>query len=125
MRHPLGFFTELLRQPTWVPIWVGLLVAVNLAGIAFWSEPLARWIVGLFMLSGVLMMGLYARFGFEKILGLGHSLWIFLLPLVLLAIPGTEGGFRTFLLTWVAATAVSLAFDVVDVWQYFSTRRWL
>lgn len=123
MRNPLSFFSELVRQPTWIPIWVGLLMMINLASIAFWSEPLARWILGVFMVSAMLMMGLYARFGFEKILGLGHFLWLPLLPVVLRAIPAAEGGFRTFLLVWAVATTISLVFDIVDVWKYFSGGR--
>ncbi len=120
MRNPLGFFRELLQQPTWIPIWVGLLMMINMGSLAFWDEPLARWILGVFMASSMLMMGLYARFGLEKILGLGHVLWILLLPVVLLAIPGADGGFRTFLVVWAVATTISLVFDVVDVWKHFS-----
>lgn len=118
MRNPLGFFKDLLRQPAWIPIWVGCLMMINLGSLAFWEEPLARWILGVFMASAILMMGLYARFGFEKLLGLGHFLWIPLLPVVLLAIPSAQGAFRTFLMVWAGATAISLVFDVVDVWRY-------
>jgi len=123
MRNPLGFFSELLRQPTWIPIWVGLLMMINLGSLAFWDEPLARWILGVFMASAMLMMGLYARFGFEKILGLGHFLWIPLLPVVLVTIPVAEGGFRSFLILWAMVTTISLLFDIVDVWKYFSGQR--
>jgi len=122
MRNPLGFFKELLHQPTWIPLWVGLLMVINMGSLAFWDEPLARWILGVFMASAILMMGLYARFGFEKILGLGHFLWIPLLPVVLLAVPGAEGGFRTFLVVWAVATTISLALDIADVWKHFSNR---
>lgn len=123
MRNPLGFFKELLHQPAWIPIWVGLLMMINLASVSFWDEPLARWILGVFMASAMLMMGLYARFGFQKILGLGHFLWIPLLPVVLWAIPGAEGGFRTFLVVWAVATTISLVFDIADVWKHISGER--
>jgi hypothetical protein len=119
MRSPLAFFKDLLKQPPWIPIWVGLLMMINMGSLAFWNEPLARWILGVFMVSAILMMGLYARFGFEKILGLGHFLWIPLLPVVVMAIPSAEGGFRTFLMVWAGATTISLVFDVVDVWKHF------
>jgi len=119
MRNPLGFFKELLQQPTWVAIWVAVLMMINMGSVAYWDEGLARWILGVFMASALLMMGLYARFGFEKILGLGHFLWIPLLPVVVMAIPSAAGGFRTFLMVWAGATTVSLVFDVVDVWKHF------
>ncbi|TVR57584.1 MAG: hypothetical protein EA421_00795 [Gemmatimonadales bacterium] len=123
MRNPMGFFKELLRQPAWIPLWVGLLMMINMGSIGFWDEPLARWILGVFMASAMLMMGLYARFGFEKILGLGHFLWIPLLPVVVLAIPAADGGFRTFLVVWAVATSISLLLDIVDVWKHFSGAR--
>jgi len=118
MRNPLGFFKELLEQPTWIPLWVGLLMVINLISVAFWEEPLARWILGVVMASAMLMIGLYARFGFEKILGLGHFLWIPLLAAVLAALPGAEGAFRSYLMIWAGATTVSLILDVKDVWSY-------
>jgi hypothetical protein len=90
MRNPMSFIKELLEQPAWIPVWVFLLMVVNLGSIAFWHEPLARLILGVFMISAMVMMGLYARFGFEKILGLGHVLWIPLLPVILLGIPSAE-----------------------------------
>jgi hypothetical protein len=83
MRNPFGFFVELLRQPVWVPIWVVILLIVHSASVGFWNEFLAKVILAAFMLSAMLMMGLYSRFGFEKILGLGHILWIPLLVYVL------------------------------------------
>jgi hypothetical protein len=52
---------------------------VNVASLLYWSEPLAKIIFVTFMLSAMLMMGLYSKFGFEKILGLGHVLWVPLL----------------------------------------------
>ncbi len=119
MRNPLDFFKELVRQSAWIPIWVTFLMIVNMGGIAFRDETLARWIVGVFMASAVLMMALYARFGFEKILGIGHFLWIPLLPLVVIAIPSAEGGFRVYLTIWAAATTISLILDIVDVWSYY------
>ncbi|MEX2466976.1 MAG: hypothetical protein WD995_08695 [Gemmatimonadota bacterium] len=57
----------------------------------------------------------YSSFGFQKILGLGHFLWIPLLPVVLLAIPGVDGGFRLFLVAWTVATTI-----FADVWMHFT-----
>lgn len=42
MRNPMGFFKELLEQPPWILVWVGLLMVINLGSAAFWHEPLAR-----------------------------------------------------------------------------------
>lgn len=123
MHNPLGFFVDLLRQPPWIPAWVSCLAVINLLSLHFWAEPLARIILATFLASAMLMMALYARFGFEKILGLGHVLWIPLLPYVLASIPGAGGRFQAYLVALAASIAISLAFDTVDVWKYFSARH--
>lgn len=123
MRNPLRFFIELMRQPVWIPLWVLFLMFVNMASVAFWGEPLAKVIFITFMVSAGLMMGLYARFGFSKILGLGHVLWVPLLVYVVSQIPEADAGFRNYLVVFSIFTAVSLAFDITDVWKHFKHRR--
>ena len=123
MRNPFRFFVELMQQPTWVPGWVLILAAVNVASVGFWSEPLAKVIFVTFMLSAMLMMGLYARFGFEKILGLGHILWIPLLAYVLMEIPTAKDSFKGYLIILSISMVVSLALDIVDAWKYFANLK--
>jgi L-cystine uptake protein TcyP (sodium:dicarboxylate symporter family) len=123
MRNPLGFFTELMRQPMAVVIWVFVLMVVNIASVGFWSEPLARWIFITFMISAMLMMALYSRFGFEKILGLGHILWIPLVGYGFVRLPMASGPFRSYLIVLLLCNGVSLALDIVDVWKYFAPPR--
>ena len=122
MRNPLGFFVELMQQPVWIPVWVFFLMIVNVASIGFWDEVLARVIFVTFMLSAMLMMGLYSRFGFEKILGMGHIFWIPLLVYVLMEMPTTSGAFKGYLITLSISIMVSLVFDAIDVWKYFESR---
>lgn len=98
MRNPFRFFIELMQQPVWIPVWVLILMIVNVASVGFWNEPLAKIIFVTFMLSAMLMMGLYSRFGFEKILGMGHILWIPLLVYVLMEIPTARGAFKGYLI---------------------------
>lgn len=123
MRNPFRFFLELMRQPVWIPLWVSFLMLVNMSSVAFWSEPLAKSIFITFMVSAALMMGLYARFGFSKILGLGHVLWIPLLIYVVFQIPRADAGFKTYLVVFSVSVAVSLTFDIIDVWQYLKHRE--
>ena len=123
MRNPLRFFVELMQQPVWVPVWVFVLMIINVASLGFWHEPLARLIFITFMISAMLMMGLYSKFGFEKILGLGHVLWIPLLPYVLMQIPAVESPFKGYLLALSISIAISLVFDIIDVWKYFQSKK--
>ena len=123
MRNPFKFFIELMQQSVWIPIWVLLLMIVNVASVGFWNEPLAKVIFVTFMLSAMLMMGLYSRFGFEKILGMGHILWIPLLVYVLMEIPTARDTFKGYLIILSISIAVSLVFDIVDAWKYFTSRK--
>ncbi len=122
MRNPLGFLTELMQQPIWIPIWVLFLVTVNAASIVFWNKTLAKVIFATFILSVMLMLGLYSWFGFEKILGMGHILMIPLLVYVLREIPSERSPFKIYLIVLSISLIISLLFDIVDVWTYFKSQ---
>ncbi len=122
MRNPLRFFIELIQQPLWVSLWVLFLMLVNMASFAFWQEAVAQLILMNFLASAMLMMGLYSRFGFEKILGLGHISWIPVLVFLLTQIPAAETSFKRYLLILSVSMAMSLVFDTIDVWKYFKNQ---
>lgn len=123
MRNPFRFFVELMRQPVWIPVWVFYLMVINLASVGFWYEPLAKLIFVTFMISAMLMMGLYSRFGFEKILGFGHIFWVPLLVYILVKLPGIDASFRSYLVVLSISITISLVFDIADVWKYFTNRE--
>ena len=123
MRNPFRFFIELMQQPAWIPIWLLFLMIANVSSLMFWSEPIAKVIFFTFMLSALLMMALYSKFGFEKILGMGHILWIPLLVYVLIEIPATEGAFKSYLVILLISLTISLVFDIIDVWRYFTSPK--
>lgn len=123
MRNPLKFFVELMRQPTWIPVWVFYLMLINMASVIYWYEPLAKLIFITFMVSAMLMMGLYSRFGFEKVLGLGHIFWVPLLAYILIVLPTFESSFKSYLVVFSISIAISLAFDIIDVWKYLVNRK--
>ena len=123
MRNPLCFFGDLAKQPLWVSVWVAILALVNVASVFFWSETLARVIFGVFIISAILMMTLYSLFGFQKILGLGHVVWVFLLPYVVTNLDHVDRGFSFYLIVFVILTTVSLVFDFIDVWRYLRDNR--
>ena len=122
MKNPLRFFIELIQQPLWVSLWVLVLMLVNMASLAFWREAVAQLILMNFLASAMLMMGLYSRFGFTKILGLGHVPWIPLLAYVVKQIPAAEASFKRYLLVLSVSMAISLVLDTIDVWNYFRSR---
>ncbi len=122
MKNPLRFFIELMEQPVWISLWVLFLMLVNMASLAFWQETVAQLIFMNFLASAMLMMGLYAQYGFTKILGLGHFPWIPLLAYVVITIPTAEASFKQYLLILSVSMAVSLVLDTIDVWSYFRNR---
>ena len=123
MRNPLRFFVDLMRQPLWVFLWVLFLMIVNMASVVFWHEAIAQLIFVTFLMSAMLMMGLYARYGFEKILGLGHVPWVPLLAYIVVQIPSSEVSFKRYLMILSVSIAISLVFDTVDAWRYFRNRE--
>ena len=123
MRNPFLFFFDLARQPVWVSVWVAMLALANIASLLFWPELLAKVIFTIFMVSALTIMTLYSYFGFEKILGIGHVFWIFLLPYILLQLAHTDGLFFLYLVTLLVLLIVSLVLDVIDVWIYIRNVR--
>ena len=119
MNNPLHFFVDLFHAPAWVSIWVGWLMVINLAGILFWHQREARVVLFTFLASAMMMMGLYTVFGFERILGLGHVLWIPLLVYLLVRVGGLpESRLRAWVWTVVISNFISLVLDARDVWLY-------
>ena len=112
-----------MQQPVWIPAWVLILTIGNVASVGFWNEPVAKVIFVTFMLSAMLMMGLYSRFGFNKILGVGHILWIPLLVYMLMEIPTARETFKGYLIILSISIIISLVFDIVDVWKYFTSQK--
>ncbi len=123
MRNPLYFMVELFQQPLWVVVWVNALIAANLASLFFLEQPLAQWILGIFLFQAVVMMAMYAVFGFEKILGLAHALWVPLLGYLVVSMSAYSGLFFNYLVLLSVFIIISLVFDVYDVLSYFRQRK--
>ena len=123
MRNPLRIFVELMQQPAWTPVWVFYLMVINMTCLVFWHEPAARIIFFTYFASFILMLSLYTRFGFEKILGLGHVFWVPLLVYVAIQLWTSEGLFQGYLAVLSLSLTICLTFDVIDVWKYYTHRK--
>ena len=119
MRNPLLFFRDLLRQPARVSAWTVILAVANLASIVFWASPLAKVIFLTFLMSATVKLILYSCFGFEKILGIAHVFWIYLIPFIVLQLAYTGGVFFVYLIALTLLLIVGLVIDVIDIWKYF------
>ena len=80
MQGFIKFNSGVLRMSWPVKIWLLLLVAANgVAPLFFLNRVEAQVVLAAMMIGAILMSLLTARFGFSRILGLGHILWIPLL----------------------------------------------
>lgn len=102
-------------------MWLMLLMAVNLIVPFFFLDRIeARVVLVTMIASATLMMALTGKFGFTRILGLGHVLWV---PLVfylwtgLGEHPGDEP-FGLWIRLLMALNSLSLVIDTVDLIRY-------
>ncbi len=122
----IQFTRGLMLQPRWVVAWVGWLMVVNLlVPLFFLTHIEARVVLAVFAAAGMIMGFLTRRFGFTRLLGLGHFVWF---PLLFWlwgrvgAVPPQEA-FGLWLRILMATNALSLLLDVADVGRYLAGER--
>ena len=77
MRAFIKFNKGMLKMPVHWQLWLLLLVTANLfIPLFFLARIEARIVVATFAASVTLTTALTGRYGFTRILGLGHVLWI-------------------------------------------------
>lgn len=128
MIETIGQFLSALNQlPLGWRLWVGVLVLLNLVVPFFFSRKReAKVVIAVFLAQGTLMMGLFWAQGFTRLLGVAHFGWFWLLcPLWTGPLPNSESTtpWGLWLRAVVAADAVSLSIDVIDVVRYLLGER--
>ncbi len=115
-----------LRMSWPVKIWLLLLVAANaVAPLLFLQHIEAQMVIGAIIVGAMLMSLLTARFGFSRILGLGHILWIPLLGWLafrLGRIPADDA-FGMWVRGVMLLNTVSLMIDTADVVRFAAGDR--
>ncbi len=122
----MRFNKAILTMPMPWPIWMGLLILANLVSPLFFLGTLEASVVLVgFAASVTLMLTLFARFGFVRLLGLGHTPWLFTVPWLAMRLSegGTGGPFYYWLLGVVVLDGLSLVIDAVDVVRYWKGER--
>ncbi len=126
MQGFIKFNKGVLRMSWPVKIWLLLLVAANAVVPLFFLQRLeAQAVFAAMMIGAMLMSLLTARFGFTRILGLGHILWIPLLGWLafrLGQIPADDA-FGMWIRGVIVVNALSLVIDGVDVFRYTAGDR--
>ncbi len=111
--------------PHW-QLWLVMLVGTNGVAPLFFLEHLEAWAtIAALLISMTLMTVLTARFGFSRILGLGHIAWLPLLAFLVdrvADVPATTA-FGLWLRTVIVLDAISLVLDAVDVVRFLRGDR--
>ena len=126
MKAFIKFNKGILKMPIAWQLWLMLLVAANVVAPLFFLRHLeAQVVLGTFLVSAMLMTWLTGRFGFTRILGLGHILWIPLLALLLARVGHISGNdvYGIWIWSLIVLNSVSLVIDAVDVFRYIAGDR--
>ena len=122
----IGFNKSILAMPIPWRVWMVLLVLVNMVlPLFFLGKPEALVVLVALMVSMFTMVTLFAKFGFVRLLGLGHFPWLFTVPWLALQLGQTmaSGPFYYWLLSVVVLDSISLVIDAVDVTRYWRGER--
>ncbi len=124
-----GFMADMKAGPAWVFYWVMFMGTLFTLSIPFaFKRKEARWIlVATLVLAPIVMGALYMKFGYQRILGLGHIIgWAPAIFYLWQSRQNWRVG-ETLIGKWVALTfivmLISLAFDVTDVVRYVMGAR--
>ena len=122
----IGFNKGILAMPKPWRVWMVLLVLVNMVlPFFFLGRPEALVVLAALMVSMFFMVALFAKFGFVRLLGLGHIPWLFTVPWLALQLGQTmaSGPFYYWLFSVVILDSISLVIDAVDVTRYWMGER--
>ncbi len=123
MKAFIKFNKCVMKMPIPWQLWLMLLVAANAVAPLFFLRHLeAQVVLGTFLVGAMLMTWLTGRFGFTRILGLGHILWIPLLAFLLARvghIPGNDA-YGIWIRSLIVLISISLVIDAFDVFRYIA-----
>ncbi len=120
------FNKNVLNMPQPWPLWMLLLVALNLVPpLFFLGTPEAKVVLVGMIVSATLMLTLFARFGYVRLLGIGHAPWLFTIPWLCSRFDeaAMSGLFYYWLFAVVFFDSISLVIDTVDVARYWRGER--
>lgn len=130
-QQPMNIFQALMellgimmfRFPVPLRLWIGILVAANMGGLAISDGPEVKIIAGIFNVGAFIMAAIYRKHGFVRLLGLGHSIWPIMLPWIVFKVMPAYAD-DELMTRWfsgiVLFNGISLVLDVMDVYRYFN-----
>ena len=107
-------------------IWFWILVLANVIGPLFFLNRLEAWVIlGAYALAGAVIFFLHRRFGWVRLLGLGHFPWLVVVPWLASRYLTTSprGALGGLMLAIILIDGTSLIIDIVDVVRYLAGDR--
>jgi hypothetical protein len=126
MQAFLRFHRGLFGLPLHLQLWVATLVGVNIVAPLFFLGAIeARVTLAAGLLGLTLMMVLTGRYGFSRIVGLGHIAWIPLIAFLVgsLSEASATTAFGFWLRSVLVLDAISLALDGADAIRFLRGDR--
>lgn len=113
-------YIMLVRFPLFLRLWIVTLISINMAGAYFWDTIEGKVSVIVFNVGAMLMSALYMKYGFAKILGVGHIGWVALVPwFAFFRIEQAEDpALKTWMTLFVIINSMSLGLDMMDVYHF-------
>lgn len=106
-------------------VWATLVIAVNAVAIAFVHTIYGQVALISVGVGIIVMAWIQARLGFVRLLGIGHFLWIPMLPWLALELQNLES--NTWLYRWLLCllviNSICLLIDAVDVTRFLAGDR--
>ena len=126
MKAFIKFNKGMLKMPLHWQLWLMLLITANVVTPLFFLHHVESLVVlGTILASMTLMTVLTARFGFTRIVGLGHILWIPMLAFLFTRlgdIPASDA-FGIWIRALFVLNGISLVIDAADVIRYIAGER--
>jgi hypothetical protein len=122
----IGFNKAILALPKPWQVWMVLLVSANIISPFFFLGTPEALVVVVSAVAGLsIMTVLFARFGYVRLLGVGHLPWLFTVPWLGLQLSQTieSGPFYYWLLSVIVLDSISLVIDAVDIARYWMGER--
>ena len=120
MKVMLRFTRHILEMPIHWQLWIALLFLANMAAVFFLPRVEASVVLAGLFVGAVLQMALFDRFGFVRLLGIGHFHWFVMIAWLVTRL-GTirgEGLFHNWVVAVIVVCGLSLVIDTVDVIRY-------
>ena len=126
MKAMIGFAKGLMSMSMPWPVWLGLLVAVNVAGSIYFFEALeAKVVLAAFLAGAAVMTAIFSSKGFVRLLGIGHIFWVPMVPWLWARLdqvgPGDLLGY--WMIALMALNSLALIIDAIDVFRYVRGER--